>query len=256
MTETRQDIIEASKERFREIVRDNSLQSSSVTIQTKILTPEQAIGNPSRRDYPIIEGKERVVEAHFLGSRGHAFTDIPMNFVGFLEDVLDLPTDSNQNRAIYLATLNAVLRHLDLIHGTVHCKNDDPERCALHIVGHIRDTWGNVVIGLIGLNPALAEILVKNFGSDKVHITDLDRRNIGTKKYGVTVRDGRTRTEELIRESDVVLATGTTLGNGSFDTIWDLLQQYQKPHLFYGVTIAGISRLMEIERICPHGTDG
>ncbi|HPJ93694.1 MAG TPA: DUF364 domain-containing protein [Deltaproteobacteria bacterium] len=249
----RHDIIEASKEQFREIIRKNNLQNKPVAITAKTLTPEQAIGNPGRRDYPIIEGKERMIEAEFFDACGHAFTDSPINFVGYLEDVLQLQTDSNQYRAIYLATLNAVLRYLGLIQGTVHCKNDEPEHCAWRIAGHIRENWGRVRIGLIGLNPAVAEQLVKTFGSENVLITDLDRKNIGIEKYSVEIWDGRSRTEELIRLSDVVLATGTTLGNGSFDLIWELIQEHEKPYLFYGVTVAGISGIMGINRICPYG---
>ncbi|HNU75639.1 MAG TPA: DUF364 domain-containing protein [Deltaproteobacteria bacterium] len=251
--QARHNIIEVSKEQFGEILRHSGLLDCPVSVKAGTLTPEQTIGNPLRRDYPIIEGKERIVEAEFRGSRGHAFTDSPIDFVGCLQDVLGLPTDSNRNRAVYLAVLNATLRYLGMVTGTVHCRNEEPEQCAWRIAGHIRETWGRPRIGLIGLNPAIAEMLVKSFGSDHVRITDLDRKHIGAQRHSVEIWDGRTRTEELIERSDVVLATGTTLGNGSFDMIWELLDKHRKPHLFYGVTIAGVSGLMGIDRICPYG---
>lgn len=254
-TQIRSNIIEESKELFREIIRENALSSSSIAIEAKTLTPQEAIGNPTRRDYPIIEGKERMIEAEFNGARGHAFTDSPLDFIGLLEDVLELDTDTNQHRAVYLATLNAVMRSLGMIHGTVHCKNNEPEDCARKIAGHIKETWGDVRIGLIGLNPAIAETLVKTFGSENICTTDLDYKNIGEYRYDVPIWDGRTRTEELVRDSDFVLATGTTLGNGTFDEIWHLIRQYNKPYLFYGVTVAGISELMGVNRICPYGAD-
>ena len=254
-TQTNTDIIEESKELFREIIRKNDLSNSSVAIEAKTLTPEEAIGNPTRRDYPIIEGKERMVEAEFLGARGHAFTDSPLDFIGLLEDVLDLKIDSNQHRAVYLATLNAVLAHLGMARGTIHCKNNEPEDCARQIADYIRETWGEVKIGLIGLNPAIAETLAKTFGADRIFTTDLDYKNIGKHRFGIPIWDGRTRTEELVRECDFVLATGTTLGNGTFDGIWSLIERYEKPYLFYGVTVAGISELMGINRICPYGAD-
>ncbi len=254
-TQIRSNIIEESKELFREIIRENALSSSSIAIEAKTLTPQEAIGNPTRRDYPIIEGKERMIEAEFNGARGHAFTDSPLDFIGLLEDVLELDTDTNQHRAVYLATLNAVMRSLGMIHGTVHCKNNEPEDCAMKIAGYIKETWGDVRIGLIGLNPAIAETLVKTFGSENICTTDLDYKNIGEYRYDVPIWDGRTRTEELVRDSDFVLATGTTLGNGTFDEIWHLIRQYNKPYLFYGVTVAGISELMGVNRICPYGAD-
>lgn len=248
-------IIEGSRVKFREIVEKNGLVSAAVTVSTKPLTTEEAIGKPIRRDYPLVEGRERILEARFSGARGHAFSDSPHNFSGTLSEVLKLTEDTNQNRAIYLATINAVLRYLDLIRGTVHCKNEEPEMCAQHIARQIKETWGNVRVGLIGLNPAIAEALARNFGSENVIITDRDRKNIDTQRHGTPIWDGYTKTEDLIKESEVVLATGTTLGNGSFDAIWELIQRYRKPYLFYGVTVAGISGLMGLERICPYGAD-
>ena len=248
-------IIKASVIKFREIVSEKGLMGSAITVSAKPLTTEEAIGNPIRRDYPLIEGRERIIEARFMGARGHAFTDSPQNFEGTLSEVLGLSDDTNQNRAIYLATLNAVLRHLGMVRGTVHCKDEEPETCARHIARHIKETWGNVRIGLVGLNPAIADALSRTFGSENVRITDRDRKNIGGEKYGITIWDGYTETEDLVKTSDLVLATGTTLGNGSFDMIWRLIRKYQKPYLFYGVTVAGISGLMGVERICPCGAD-
>ena len=252
---TNQGILEQSRIQFREIIAQKGLTNNPITIQAKILTPQEAIGNPRRRDYPIIEGRERMLEANFSGSRGHAFTDTPDDFKGFIEDVLALSLDRNSHRAIYLSTLNAVAKHLSMVNGTVHCKNNDPEKCARHIADHIQNTWGNIRLGLIGLNPAMAEQMAATFGSKNLIITDMDKKNIGVKKFGVTVWDGRTRTSELVETADVVLATGTTLGNGTFDKIWHLIKQYRKPYLFYGVTIAGISQFMGIDRICPYGAD-
>jgi len=40
------------------------------------LSPEEAIGNPEDRDYPLIVGKERLMQAEFRGALGQAFTDM------------------------------------------------------------------------------------------------------------------------------------------------------------------------------------
>lgn len=248
-------LVEKSRENLRELIRKNDFDDAQISILAKTLTPEEAIGNPKRRDYPIIEGKEKMVEALFLGARGHSFTDSPVDFQGSIREVVDLPLHSNSNRAIYFATLNAVMRKLNLIQGTVHCRDQEPEKCAHCIAEHVMTTWGKLRVGLIGLNPAIAEMLVKTFGTENVLINDLDRKNIGNEKFGVTVGDGRTRTEALIQASDFVLATGTTLGNDTFETIWDLICKHQKKYLFYGVTVAGVSHQMGINRICPYGRD-
>ena len=250
MTET-PGILEQTRLKFRRIVEEKGLLGSRIRVTARMLTPQEAIGSPQRRDYPIIIGREKMIEAQFLGARGHAFTDMPTDFEGPLSEVLYLPMETNAQRAIYLATLNAVLRYLGIADGTVHCKDEDPERCALHVAEYIQNRWGQIRLGLLGLNPAIAERMVATFGREKVMITDRDRRNIGVEKYGVVVWDGFTRTEELIRQADVILMTGTTLGNQSFDDIYELIKTYQKPYLCYGVTVAGISALMDVPRICP-----
>jgi uncharacterized protein (DUF4213/DUF364 family) len=245
-------ILEKSRVQLVEIVTKNRLLDAQVSVLVKTLTPEEAIGVPGRRDFPIILGKERVVEAEVLGAKAHAFTDSPGEFVGYLKEVLTLPLTSNRERSIYVATLNAILKHLNLIENTIHCKDEDPERCGKEIASQLLRTWGKVKIGFIGLNPAIAENLVETFGVGKVRITDLNKQNVNSSKYGVKVWDGNKMTEELIKESDVILITGTTFVNGTFDAIMHCIRNYRKDYLIYGVTGAGICKLLRINRICPY----
>lgn len=249
-------ILEGTRTRIREIAEKEHLLHVDVTVLAKPLTPEEAIGNPGRRDFPIIVGKERVVEATLLGSKGHAFTDSPREFLGTLKDVLNLELTTNQNRAIYVATLNAVLGSLKMAEKTVHCKDDEPEKCALEIADLLLKKYGRTDVGLIGLNPAIAERLVDAFGPDRVRITDLSEDNIGERRFGVEIWDGNERTEHLIDASDVVIFTGTTLVNNTFDRIWNRIQAHGKDYLVYGVTAAGVSQLLGFKRICPSGRDG
>jgi hypothetical protein len=106
------------------------------------------------------------------------------------------------------------------------------------------------------LNPAIAERLVDTFGPDHVRISDLDSENIGELRFGVEIWDGNERTQDLIDASDVVLVTGTTLVNGTFDRIWSRIRAGGKDCLLYGVTASGVSELIGVERICPCGRDG
>ena len=248
-------VLEGTRQRFRRIAEEQELLNANVTVLAKPLTPEEAIGMPGRRDFPIIIGKERILEATFLHAKGHAFTDSAREFMGTLAQVIDLTFTSNQNRAIYVATLNAVLSHLGLVTATVHCKDDDPEKCGAEIARHILGRHGKVVIGLIGLNPAIADHLVQVFGADHILISDLYRDNIGKERFGVEVWDGASRTEHLIEQSDVVLLTGTTLQNGTFDDIWTGIEAQGKHGLVYGVTAAGVCALTGIARICPCGRE-
>ncbi|MCK4460785.1 MAG: hypothetical protein KAW46_03220, partial [candidate division Zixibacteria bacterium] len=83
-------ILEQTRVQVREIAEKEHLLGVAVTVLAKPLTPEEAIGNPGRRDFPIIIGKERVIEATLLGSRGHAYTDSAQEYLGTLKDILNL----------------------------------------------------------------------------------------------------------------------------------------------------------------------
>lgn len=246
-------VINRSWQRFKEIAERERLLRAEVCVSAKPLTAEEAIGAPGRRDFPIIVGKERVIEAIVLGAKGHAFTDSPQEFAGSLQDVLRLELTTNQSRAIYVATLNATLRHLGTVEATVHCKDDDPEKCAVEIASLLCKRYGQVQIGFIGLNPAIAERLADTFGAGNVRIADLNAANVGQWRFGMEIWDGNTCTDELIDASDVVLFTGTSLVNGTFDRIWSRIQRRGKDYLVYGVTGAGVCQLLGIDRICPRG---
>jgi len=244
------------REHFRRLVETAGLLDMEVSVKVKPLTPEEAIGSPTRRDFPIVIGKERVIEALVAGSRGHAFSDTVKNFEGKLSEVLGLPLDNNSDRAVYIAVLNATMRHLGLLNDTLHCRDDDPECCGDDIAHILQERFGRPHVGLIGLNPAIAEHLVDTFGADHVHITDLNADNIGGSRHGVEIWDGMSATDKLIQVSDVVLITGTTLVNGTFDEIWSRIAVRGKTGIIFGVTAAGVCKLMEYERLCPYARSG
>ena len=245
--------LEMVRAQFDKIVQENHLKDSNISVLVKALSPEEAIGVPGRRDFPIVAGKERVVEADFQGAKAHAFTDTPREFIGNIDDVISMSLSNNGERAIFIATMNAVLKKLSIIETTLHCKDEEPERCAVEIATYIRNIVGSKKVGLIGLNPAILEAFSTTFGTENVHVTDLNRFNVGSVKFGLTVWDGNTMTEKLVQESDMVLVTGTTLVNGTFERIWGAIQKYNKDYLIYGVTSAGVCSLAGLNRICPYG---
>jgi uncharacterized protein (DUF4213/DUF364 family) len=246
-------ILDQSKERFEKIAQENNLLEADISVLVKTLSPEEAIGTPGRRDFPIAIGKERVVKAVFQEAAAHAFTDSPKEFIGKLQEIIAMALEDSGQRAIFIATMNAVLKHNNIIETTLHCKNEEPEKCAKEIASHIKQTLRLKRVGLVGLNPAIAEALTSEFGPENIRINDLNQKNIGTVKYGVEIRDGNTMTEQLVQESDIVLITGTTFVNGTFDGIWKAVRRYGKNYLIYGVTSAGICELMGLNRICPYG---
>lgn len=247
-------VLEEVKENLQAIAASHHLGDAAVRVTIGTLSVKQAIGNPSRQDFPLLQGKEVMIEAQFRGSYGQAFTDWPSYFNGSLNDVLSLSLNTNDNRALFIATLNAVAAHLNLVNRTRHCHDEEPEECALQIAQHILADSGKVKIGLIGLQPAILENLVLTFGIDNVRCTDLNLKNIGTTKYRAEIWDGRTDTEKLIKWCNLVLATSSTIINNTFDEIREKAIAQGKRLIIFGVTGAGVSALVGLEMLCfqPH----
>jgi len=231
------------------LAQQHGLDDAVVTVVATTLTPAAAIGTPRRQDFPILQGRERMIEATINGARGQAFTDTPVTFAGTLRDVLTLPLTENAMRAIFVATLNALLCHLRLVTDTVHCIDDAPEQCAATMAAQARAT-GARTVGLIGFNPAIAEALVRVFGAGHVCITDLNPDNIGATKYGVVVGDGRTHGAALLNAVDLALATGTILVNGTGDALLQAARAAGTRVVLYGVTCAAVCHLAARERWC------
>ncbi len=246
--------IEEVKGKFRAIVTEHNFGNEPVEVTVGTLTTKQAIGSPSRQDYPLLEGSEVMIEARFKGSCGQAFTDRPNEFKGSLNDVLDMTLDSNHSRAVFDATFNSVMAHLGQVEGVRHCHDEEPEKCAREMSQYILDNYGRVKVGMIGYQPAILENLVTVFGPDNVRCTDLNPKNTGTKKFGAEIWDGRTDTEKLIGWSDIVLATSSTIVNDTYDDIKALADAGGKKMIIFGVTGAGIAALLGLERLCfqPH----
>ncbi len=230
------------KERFFNLVKEKDLMSSKVeVVSARTLTPQEVIGKPERDDFPLLKGKEVMIQADFKGSLGQAFTDMPGNYNGTLKEIFDIPLDNNFQRAVFIATLNAVLRYLNYISKTVHCKDKEPAECAAHLVDYIKERFGNPRIAFIGMQPAMVEALVVQF---IIRVVDLDPDNVGQRRCGVLIEDVA-YTKEILSWADLILTTGTTVVN---DTLTPLL--IEKPIIFYGITIAGVAYLKGYEQYC------
>jgi uncharacterized protein (DUF4213/DUF364 family) len=230
------------KEKFCHLIKEDDIWSSRINIvNVRPLTPQEAIGNPERDDFPLLKGKEVMIQADFRGSQGQAFTDMPGNYSGTLREVFEIPLANNFQRAIFVASINAVLRNLNFISKTIHCRDKEPAQCAAHLVNYIQGHFGHPRLAFIGMQPAMIEALGYIF---KIRVTDLDPNNVGQKKCGILIEDS-SYTKEILSWSDVILATGTTVVN---NTLTSFL--IEKPVIFYGVTITGIAYLMGYEQYC------
>lgn len=228
---------------MRKLISKHALGNEMVSVFARPLTPEEAIGSPAHDDYPLLKGKERIMQAVFQNVKGHAYSDHTGNFSGSLSQVLNLPMDSNFHRALLIATANAALRKMGLIKKSCHCKDDDPVTCATYLKDTLL-TFSPKRIGMIGHQPRLLEEVFRNF---EVRICDRDPEKIDTIKSGVKVEDSGAY-KEIVKWADLILATGTTLVNDTIDNFTGYV-----PIIFYGITISGAAKLLNLNHFCPLG---
>lgn len=235
------------KEAFTDLVRRENIQLEKATVHSRALTPEEAIGITERKDYPILTGKDVMIQAEVGKGVGQAFTDAPALFSGSVAEVLNLDLDSDShNRAIFIAVLNAVMNSLELCDDTIHCKNGGPGRCSHKILTYIKEHFpADTRIGIIGYQPSILEALSGTFD---IRIVDLNPANIGEIRENTLIEDGGKPeiTKEICETSDLILCTGSTICNGS---IVDFLP-YSEKTLFYGTTLSGAARLLNLHRLC------
>ncbi len=233
------------RKEFVKLIDENGLQGEEVIIRATPLSPQQAIGNPEDRDYPLVIGVERLMQAEFRGSLGQAFTDMYGDFSGRLSDIAEMDLSNNFRRAVFISSLNAVMKHLGLITQTVHCKNKKPRECGDELVRYIEKNYGQPRVAMVGFQPRMAEALAKRF---ELRVTDMDRDNIGKEKFGVKI-DDPSQTEGNLNWCDIALVTGTTMVNDTIDQF-----RISKPIIFYGVTISGAAKLLGLNHFCPFGS--
>lgn len=239
---------------FRHLVEEHAL-SLETPISVRPLGVVEAIGDPAPwRDYPLLKGKEKLIEATFRGEIGQAFTSSPAGWQGSLGDVLRFDLEKERDLALYVACVNAVGRHLGLAGDTIHCKDKGPADCAKRMAKELakRLPEGGKV-GIIGYQPAFIHALSESFGPDRVMVSDLDPDNIGRREAGVPIIDGATGLDELADWADLGFATGSTLANGTLDGIVEAFETRGKPIIFFGTTIAVPAVLLGLERLCFEG---
>lgn len=230
-------------DKFKEIAKKNNLLHEKISVSGRVLSPEEAIGVTNRKDYPILKGKEKLMQANFRGEKGQAFTDMPGEFTGTIEEIINRPLETNFDRAVLVSTINAVCKYFKIADNSIHCKDEEPEDCAKKLVEYIKKNYGAPKIALIGLQPAMLERLSGNF---KVRVADLDKDKIGKVKFGVKIENAEIKTEEVLNWSELIIATGSTVAN---NTITNYINE--KPVIFFGTTIAGVASLMNLNRFCP-----
>ena len=235
-------IYQQLKDALSNEIEKHTLSGHLLSVRCRALSAREAIGVPDHDDYPIIKGREVMVEADFLGARGQAFADEFENADYRVDDLLTMNLDSNSKRASFVSGLNAVYRHLNLCEKTIHCKDNEPKLCA----DNLNSVLGSAKkVFLVGYQPRFLEKLSKHHN---LRVVDMDQDNIGNEVAGLTI-EAPGKTPEIIDWCDLIFATGSTVVNGTID---QFLNQ-GKPVWFYGVTIAATATILNLNRYCDCG---
>lgn len=241
-------IYQKIQQAFTAILEQSQLSTDKILIQSRGLSPEEAIGTPNRTDYPILTGQEVMLMAEYDGAFGQAFTDAPSDYQGSLTEILsmDIMEDAHA-RGLYIASVNTVLRKLGSMEHTVHCKNEEPSECAAEYVGYLRQHYPNTKIALVGYQPFLFQEIAK-YSDMPLRVLDLNPENVGKKRFGILVEHGMDDYESVVGDwADLLLCTSSVFTNGTMDKYVDI----EKEVLFYGITGAGPVQLLNLKRHCP-----
>jgi hypothetical protein len=247
-------IYEEFKKWVEEKMNEN-LISRDEKITARPLFPGEAIGEGEaarRHDYPLRKGKEYLLEARFRNSRGQAFTDEPKSWQGTVESFLNLDTGKNEERAIFVAAFNAITGDLGVVTNTVHCRNESMEKCARKMARHLSERLEKgAKILIVGYQPAFIEAASEMFGPERVRVVDLDTENIGRTVYGITIADGETDLETMVKDVSFGVVTGSSFVNATYSQIERNFQKFNVPFFVFGTSGAAPAVFRGVERWCP-----
>ncbi len=243
-------LVEA-REQLRRLVQEHSLGAETITVVTRPSSEKETTGEGIREEYALTRGNVVLVEATFLDAIGQALSDEPAQFSGTLEQALDIGLDTNGQRALFVATANAVLAHLGLVKGTCHCEYPSVRECGWRVASSLWGEYPGADVGLIGFQRGFVEGLAEVFGTDRVHVADLAPENLGRKEYGVVIGDSAHDTKTVIESSDVVLVSGAMVVANALEDILKTASEVQTPIILYGATAAAPAYLYNLPRVCP-----
>ena len=108
---TKEELYGRLKEHFRKIAEEGDMTGAQVHVTCRGLSPKEAVGETDRKDLPILNGAEVMIQAEVDGVIGQAFTSTASFYEGTLQDIMEMEiVEDSYNRAIFIATLNALMR--------------------------------------------------------------------------------------------------------------------------------------------------
>ena len=232
-------------EKFLAVPGMNEIVNEKIEVKAKSLTAEEAIGVTERKDYPILTGTDVMIEATYKGFKGQAFTSAPADFSGTLSDILKLDyMNDDQAAGLLVATINAVLGSMGICDRMVHCRNEGPKKCGIEIGDYVKEKYADKKILVVGYQPSIIENLTKR--GLNVRALDLDPKNVGSERCGITIEHGVNDMDDAKQWAEVILCTGSTVCNG---TIVDYLDTGKQTY-FFGTSLSGVAALLGLPRLC------
>lgn len=242
---TKKELFDLIIERFKALPEVKDILDEKVEIRAKSLTPEEAIGNTERKDYPILTGTDVMIEATYNGVSGQAFTSAPADFNGTLADIMEMDYENDDHAAgLLIASINAVMGSLGLCDRMIHCKNEGPKLCGREIGKFVTETYDKPKVLVVGYQPSIIENLTGLL--DTVRALDLDPKNVGQERCGIVIEHGVDDMADAMEWADIILCTGSTVCNG---TLVDYMNT-GKPTYFFGTSLAGVAVLLDLPRLC------
>ena len=62
---TKKELYEILKERFEQVLKEHQIENDHLSVSCRALTPGEAIGKTKRTDYPILTGKDVMIQAEY-----------------------------------------------------------------------------------------------------------------------------------------------------------------------------------------------
>jgi hypothetical protein len=253
-------VLSETRDRLLELCRDASVDlATPVTVTwTKSGLAIPMKSGPGRAgDGGVRRGREQLIEAALASAppmTGQAWTDHPSDWTGTLGGVFSMPLRKAGQRAIVVATLNALAGRLGLVAHNLRCRHGRPLDCGRELVRQLRTRFEGAARALVvGYQPGVVEALVESLGTGNVRVLDHDAELVGRTLHGVRIENGGADFTADVRWCDLMLVTGSSVVNGTLDDLLRHSQDASKPLVFFGNTIAAVAAIADLERLCPAG---
>ena len=107
---------------------------------------------PRASRFPYSERKRKTMQASFRMPEARPLR-ICMAIMREPSSRFESALGEQRQRAVFVASLNAVLKYLGRIEKTIHCRDDEPARCGKALAPYLKDRYSGAKIAQVGFQP-------------------------------------------------------------------------------------------------------